>query len=41
MRQELGKAGFALVATLSLMVLLVILAVGMLSLSAVTLRSSS
>jgi len=40
MRQELGKAGFALVATLSLMVLLVILAVGMLSLSAVTLRSS-
>ncbi len=34
------KSGFALVATLSLMVLLVILAVGMLSLSAVSLRSS-
>lgn len=33
--------GFALVATLSLMVLLAVLAVGLLSLSAVTLRSSS
>jgi hypothetical protein len=39
-RPELPKAGFALVATLSLMILLAILAVGLLSLSAVTLRSS-
>ncbi len=37
---ELGKAGFALVATLSLMVLLTILAIGLLSLSAVTLRNT-
>lgn len=36
-----GKRGFALVITLSLMILLTILAVGMLSLSAVSLRSSS
>lgn len=39
-RKVLGESGFALVATLSLMILLVILAVGLLSLSAVTLRSS-
>lgn len=37
----LRPKGFALVATLSLMVLLAVLAVGLLSLSAVTLRSSS
>lgn len=35
------KAGFALVATLTLMVLLVVLAVGLLSLSSVALRASS
>jgi type II secretory pathway pseudopilin PulG len=35
-----NQSGFALVATLSLMILLAILAVGLLSLSAVTLRSS-
>ena len=36
-----GERGFALVITISLMVLLALLAVGLLSLSAVTLRSSS
>ena len=36
-----GRGGFALVVTLSLMILLTIIAVGLLSLSAVTLRSSS
>jgi len=36
-----GNRGFALVATLSLLILLTIVAVGMLSLSAVTLRSTS
>jgi hypothetical protein len=36
-----GERGFALVTTLTLMVLLTVLAVGMLSLSAVSLRSSS
>ncbi len=39
-RPKRRRSGFALVATLSLMVLLAILAVGLLSLSAVTLRSS-
>jgi hypothetical protein len=37
---ERGKSGFALVVTLSLLILLTILAVGLLSLSAVTLRAS-
>lgn len=36
-----GPGGFALIATLSLMILLAILAIGMLSLSAVSLRASS
>lgn len=44
-RQQLGlhtvQGGFALIATLSLMVLLAILAVGLLTLSSVTLRASS
>ena len=40
-REALANAGFALVVTLSLMVLLTVIAVGLLSLSAISLRASS
>jgi type II secretory pathway component PulK len=40
-RKRPGDRGFALVVTLSLMILLTIIAVGLLSLSSVSLRSSS
>ncbi len=38
---ETGRGGFALIVTLSLMILLTVIAVGLLSLSAISLRSSS
>ena len=40
-RQRLGRSGFALVVTLSLMVLLTVIAVGLLTLSSISLRAAS